>query len=124
MRGVDEFRSPAGAERAPLPPLCSTSVLKKIANQWQCVGMVSLWNSMPLIRVMNCEAHVFRGQGVGKGKPKHVTSIAEREWQLSSDDSLAVAAVQAEPVAPASHGSFRLEPEKIGLPSCPCASAH
>lgn len=51
--------------------------------------------------------------------------IVEREWQLSSDDgSLAVAAVQAEPVAPASHGSFWLESEKIGLPSCPCARAY
>lgn len=35
-----------------------------------------------------------------------------------------MAAVQAEPVAPASHGSFWLESEKIGLPSCPCARAY
>lgn len=67
------------------------------------------------------EARVCRGQRVGKGKPKYV---AEREWQLSRADSLAVAAVQAEPVAAASHGSFWLESEQIALPSCPCASAH
>lgn len=49
MREMDECRSPAGAERAPLPPSLLCRCTQKIANQWQCVGVVSLWNVIPFI---------------------------------------------------------------------------
>lgn len=51
-----------------------------------------------------------------------VCHIVEGEQQLCSDG--VVAAVQAKPGGPASHGLFQPEAEKNGLPSCVRASAY